>query len=651
MITLLIEGATHTFEVNSMPVKDALSLSSKLNTEACPIVLARVDGKLVDLSTVLSAREQPYRVDFLNTDDPEGLLAFRHTTSHTMTQAVRRLFGRVNLGVGPPTSEGFYQDYDATISESDIPKIEKEMQNIVREKLPVQRRVVSRPEALDLFANDPFKRELIDGLAPSATISIYTQGEHTDLCAGPHVPNTGVLGGAFKLLRVSGAYWRGDPKKKQLTRITGTAYPTQSALDLDLKRRKEAEHRDHRRIGKEMELFIFSPDSPGCPFFLPRGTIMHNKLCNYKRELLREYGYDEIRTPTILKRRLWEESGHWANYQDKMFTIEDKEDEEVYAVKPMNCPGSAIIFRSQKRSYRDLPLRLAEFGYVHRNESSGEVTGLLRVRAFTQDDAHLYIRQDQISEEVQQTVRMYQQLYDVFGFRYTIALSTRPEKRMGDDSLWDQAENALRQALDNLGLRYGVKEGDGAFYGPKIDFHINDCLGRDWQCGTIQLDFQMPERFGLEYIGADNTGHRPVMIHPAAMGSIERFMAILIEEFEGHFPTWLAPLQVLVLSVAEASNAYALELCRRLKAASFLAEADVTPERIGKKILNSRQHRPPYLLVVGPSEAASEEVSVRDRQGKEQRKVAFQAFVDRLAADISARRREPYAASEFPSRQ
>ncbi len=649
VVSIILEGETRSFEVNSMPVKDAVRLSTKANTADCPIVLARVDGQVVDLSTVLNAKDQPYRVEFLNTDDPDGLLAYRHTICHVMTQAVRRLFGNVNLGVGPPTSEGYYQDYQASISETDIPRIEAEMQKIVAAKFNVERRVVSREEAHKMFAGDPFKRELIDGLPADAVISVYTQGDHTDLCVGPHVPNTGMLR-AFKLMRVSGAYWRGDAEREQLTRITGTAYPTQAALDLDLKRREEAERRDHRRVGKEMGLFIFSMDAPGCPFFLPRGTIIYNKLCNYKRELMRDYGYDEIRTPTILKRRLWEESGHWANYKDKMFTIEDKEEEQVYAVKPMNCPGSSIVFRSQQRSYRDLPLRLAEFGYVHRNESSGEVTGLLRVRAFTQDDAHLYIREDQIRDEVQQTVKMYQRLYNEFGFKYKIALSTRPEKRMGSDALWTQAEESLRFALESLGLEFMVKEGDGAFYGPKIDFQINDCLGRDWQCGTIQLDFQMPERFGLEYTGIDDKAHRPVMIHPAAMGSIERFLAILIEEFEGHFPTWLAPVQVLVLSISEKSNDYVSDLCRRLKAGGFLAEADVTSERLGKKIQNSRPHRAPYILVVGPKEAASDEVSVRDRHGKEQRSVAFSAFVERLTADISSRRREPFAASEFPSR-
>jgi threonyl-tRNA synthetase len=609
------------------------------------VVGARVDGEIVDLSRALAPRPTPYHVEFVDTSTEEGMEILRHSTSHLMTQAVKRLFGdRVQLGVGPATKDGFYQDYDLPeLSEDDLPRIEAEMRRIIAEANDFVRTEMSKAEALNLFGRDELKRELINDL-PSDTVTVYRQREYFDLCRGPHVANSAMVG-AFKLLRVSGAYWRGDARRKQLKRIYGIAYPTQALLDHELARREEAARRDHRRLGAELGLFVFSDLAPGAPVFLPDGTIIYNELVGFKRELMRKYQYVEVRTPTILNRQLWEVSGHWEHYRENMFTLQI--DEQDYAIKPMNCPGSTIIYQSRQRSYRELPLRFGEFGHVHRHELSGVLTGLLRVRAFTQDDAHLYVRPDQIEEEVARTIRMFQELYGVFGFKFRVALSTRPADRMGDESLWDIAEEALHAALRGMGVNYDLKPGDGAFYGPKIDFHIEDCLGREWQCGTCQLDFQLPQKFNLAYTDEDGSLKRPVIIHPAAMGSIERFMAVCIEEFDGRFPTWLAPLQVLVLPVSDKAIAYAEHVIERLRQAGLRVELDRSPETLGKKIRNAHARRVPYMLVVGPKEAAAGLVSVRDRFEQEQRGVPLDDFSARARVDRDTRRREPFAAADF----
>jgi threonyl-tRNA synthetase len=609
------------------------------------VVGARLEGLIVDLNRALPPREELYRLDFIDTSSEEGLEILRHSTSHVMTQAVKRLFGdRVQLGVGPATKDGFYQDYDLPeLSEDDLPLIEEEMHRIIDESNEFIRTEVPKEEALRFFGADELKRELI-GEIPSETVTVYRQREYLDLCRGPHVPNSSMLG-VFKLLRVSGAYWRGDSRRKQLKRIYGVAFPTRELLEQELKRRAEALRRDHRRLGAELDLFVFSDLAPGAPVFLPAGTVLYNNLVNLKRELMRNYEYVEVRTPTILNRKLWETSGHWEHYRENMFTLTIDEDD--YAVKPMNCPGSTIVFQSRPRSYRELPLRLGEFGYVHRNELSGVLTGLLRVRAFTQDDAHLYVRPDQIEDEVARTIRMFQELYDIFGFKTRIALSTRPENRMGEESLWDIAETALTSALTKMNVHYEVKPGDGAFYGPKIDFHIEDCLGREWQCGTCQLDFQLPEKFDLHYVTEDGTQDRPVIIHPAAMGSIERFMAICIEEFDGHFPTWLSPVQVLILPVSNKALAYAEQVGARLAAAGIKAEIDRSTETLGKKIRNAHGRRAPYMLIVGPKEAELGTVSVRDRLEQEQRGVNLKDFVELVTAEIAERLRQPYLVADF----
>lgn len=609
------------------------------------VVAAVVDGAVVDLSRPLAPRATPYQLQFVDTSSEEGLEVLRHSTSHVMTQAVKRLYGdRVQLGVGPATKDGFYQDYYLPeLSESDLPKIEDEMRKIIAEANDFVRTEVPKDEALKLFGGDELKQELICDI-PSERVTVYQQREYHDLCRGPHVPNSSALR-AFKLLRVSGAYWRGDSRRRQLKRIYGIAYPTQELLDQELTRREEAARRDHRRVGAELGLFVFSDLAPGAPVFLPHGTVIYNELIEFKRELMRKWGYVEVRTPTILNRNLWEISGHWDHYRENMFTLTIDEDD--YAVKPMNCPGSTIVYQSRPRSYRELPLRLGEFGYVHRHELSGVLTGLLRVRAFTQDDAHLYVRPDQIEDEVTRTIQMFQELYAVFGFKTRIALSTRPESRMGEESLWDMAEAALVSALKSMNIDYELKPGDGAFYGPKIDFHIQDCLGREWQCGTCQLDFQLPEKFDLSFVGEDGSQQRPVIIHPAGMGSIERFMAICIEEFDGKFPTWLAPVQVAILPVSEKAFAYAEHVADVLGRANLRAEMDRSPETLSKKIRNAHLRKVPYMLVVGPKEAAAETVSVRDRLEQEQRGVPLERFISLVSKDIKSRQRASHAAREF----
>ncbi len=545
----------------------------------------------------------------------DGLSVLRHTTSHVLAQAVKRLYPETKLAIGPSIADGFYYDMDREggFTDADLEKIEAEMKKIVKENLKLETFTLSRADAIKLMEekNEDYKVQLIKDLPEDAVISFYKQGEFTDLCAGPHVLYTKQCK-AFKLTSLAGAYWRGDEHNKMLTRIYGTAFESKEDLEKYLVMLEEAKKRDHRRLGKELGIFMFSEEGPGFPFFLPNGMTLKNILLNYWREIHFPEGYKEISTPLILNKHLWEMSGHWDHYKDNMYTTTI--DDEPYCIKPMNCPGSTIVFASESRSYRDLPLRLGEFGIVHRHERSGTLHGLFRVRCFTQDDSHLYVTPEQIESEITNVVRIIDKVYKQFGFKYRVELSTRPEDSMGSDEDWENATNGLVHALEAIGLPYVVNEGDGAFYGPKIDFHLEDSIGRTWQCGTIQLDFQMPQRFNLEYVGADGEKHHPVMIHRVVFGSVERFMGILIEHYAGRFPVWLAPVQVKVLSVSEKSREYAAKVTSQLMAAGIRVENDARDEKIGYKIREAQLQRVPYMLVIGEKESEDGTVvAVRSR--------------------------------------
>ena len=545
----------------------------------------------------------------------DGLSVLRHTTSHVLAQAVKRLYPETKLAIGPSIADGFYYDMDREggFTDADLEKIEAEMKKIVKENLKLETFTLSRADAIKLMEekNEDYKVQLIKDLPEDAVISFYKQGEFTDLCAGPHVLYTKQCK-AFKLTSLAGAYWRGDEHNKMLTRIYGTAFESKEDLEKYLVMLEEAKKRDHRRLGKELGIFMFSEEGPGFPFFLPNGMTLKNILLNYWREIHFPEGYKEISTPLILNKHLWEMSGHWDHYTDNMYTTTI--DDEPYCIKPMNCPGSTIVFASESRSYRDLPLRLGEFGIVHRHERSGTLHGLFRVRCFTQDDSHLYVTPEQIESEITNVVRIIDKVYKQFGFKYHVELSTRPEDSMGSDEDWENATNGLVHALEAIGLPYVVNEGDGAFYGPKIDFHLEDSIGRTWQCGTIQLDFQMPQRFNLEYVGADGEKHHPVMIHRVVFGSVERFMGILIEHYAGRFPVWLAPVQVKVLSVSEKSREYAAKVTSQLMAAGIRVENDARDEKIGYKIREAQLQRVPYMLVIGEKESEDGTVvAVRSR--------------------------------------
>lgn len=545
----------------------------------------------------------------------DGLSVLRHTTSHVLAQAVKRLYPETKLAIGPSIADGFYYDMDREggFTDADLEKIEAEMKKIVKENLKLETFTLSRADAIKLMEekNEDYKVQLIKDLPEDAVISFYKQGEFTDLCTGPHVLYTKQCK-AFKLTSLAGAYWRGDEHNKMLTRIYGTAFESKEDLEKYLVMLEEAKKRDHRRLGKELGIFMFSEEGPGFPFFLPNGMTLKNILLNYWREIHFPEGYKEISTPLILNKHLWEMSGHWDHYKDNMYTTTI--DDEPYCIKPMNCPGSTIVFASESRSYRDLPLRLGEFGIVHRHERSGTLHGLFRVRCFTQDDSHLYVTPEQIESEITNVVRIIDKVYKQFGFKYHVELSTRPEDSMGSDEDWENATNGLVHALEAIGLPYVVNEGDGAFYGPKIDFHLEDSIGRTWQCGTIQLDFQMPQRFNLEYVGADGEKHHPVMIHRVVFGSVERFMGILIEHYAGRFPVWLAPVQVKVLSVSEKSREYAAKVTSQLMAAGIRVENDARDEKIGYKIREAQLQRVPYMLVIGEKESEDGTVvAVRSR--------------------------------------
>ena len=559
----------------------------------------------------------------------DELRAIRHTASHVLAQAVKRLYPETKLAIGPAIDDGFYYDFDREggFTPEDLEKLEAEMTKIVKENLPVKPFVLPRDEAVRFMEEkaEPYKVELIEDLPDEETISFYQQGEFVDLCAGPHIMYTkGVK--AFKLTSIAGAYWRGSEKNKMLTRIYGTAFANKTDLENYLTMMEEAKKRDHRKLGKELGLFMFAEEGPGFPFFLPKGMTLKNTLIDYWREIHLREGYQEVSTPIILSRKLWENSGHWDHYKDNMYTTVI--DEEDYAVKPMNCPGGMLVYKNQPHSYRDLPLRVGELGLVHRHEKSGQLHGLMRVRCFTQDDAHIFMRDDQIEDEIKGVTRLINEVYTQFGFEYFVELSTRPEDSMGSDEDWEMATNGLRKALEDMGLDYIVNEGDGAFYGPKIDFHLRDSLGRTWQCGTIQLDFQMPQRFDLEYTAEDGSKKRPIMIHRVCFGSIERFIGILIEHFAGKFPVWLAPVQVKVIPVSEKSMDYATGVYEKLKAAGIRTELDHKDEKVGYKIRQAQLEKVPYMLVLGEKEAAEGAITVRSRDKGDLGAAGLDAFIE-----------------------
>lgn len=566
---------------------------------------------------------------------------YRHSTSHILAQAVKRLYPEAKLAIGPSIEDGFYYDIDSevTFTPEVLEKIEAEMRKICKEKLPIERFELPRAEALALMRekDEPYKVELIEDLPEDAVISFYKQGEFTDLCAGPHVDSTGrIKGNAIKLMSCTGAYWRGDSSRKMLQRIYGTCFLKKEELEAYLNRLEEAKKRDHRKLGRELGLFMLADEGPGFPFFLPNGMVLKNTLLEYWREVHKRYGYVEISTPIILNQELWHRSGHWDHYKDNMYAT--KIDGEDYCIKPMNCPGGVMVYRSQPHSYRELPLRVGELGVVHRHELKGALHGLFRVRCFTQDDAHIFMRPDQITDEIVGVANLIHEVYSKFGFDYFVELSTRPENSMGSDEDWEAATNGLRTALDKLGLSYIVNEGDGAFYGPKIDFHLRDSLGRTWQCGTIQLDFQMPLNFGLEYIAEDGSRRRPIMIHRVCFGSIERFIGILTEHFAGKFPTWLAPLQVKVLPVSDKSMDYAREVYQALRAQMIRCELDTRNEKIGYKIREARQvDRVPYMLIIGEKEVTSKTISVRVRETDQTENMTLPAFIDKIKKEIEER--------------
>ncbi len=632
MIITLKDGSTKEYAEAKSVIEIASDISEGLARVACA---GEVDGEVADLRTVI---DRDCELNILTFDSEGGKGAFRHTTSHIMAQAIKRLFPNVKLAIGPSIEDGFYYDIDSDepITAEDLPKIEAEMKKIVKENLTITRFTKPRAEAIEFFKekNEPYKVELIEDLPEDSEISFYQQGEFVDLCAGPHLMTTKPVK-AFKLTSLAGAYWRGSEKNKMLTRIYGTSYTKKADLEEYITRMEEAKKRDHRKLGKELGLFMMKEEGPGFPFFLPKGMVLKNTLLDYWREIHNKAGYVEISTPIMLSRHLWETSGHWDHYKENMYTTVI--DETDFAIKPMNCPGGILVYKSEPRSYRDLPLRMGELGLVHRHEKSGQLHGLMRVRCFTQDDAHIFMTPEQIRDEIKGVARLIDSVYQLFGFKYHVELSTRPEDSMGSDEEWEIATEGLRGALDDLGLDYVVNEGDGAFYGPKIDFHLEDSIGRTWQCGTIQLDFQLPLRFECEYIGADGEKHRPIMIHRVAFGSIERFIGILIEHFAGAFPTWLAPVQVKVLPISEKYMDYANKVMNDLKDAGIRTEIDDRAEKIGYKIREARLQKIPYMLVVGAKEEEEGKVSVRSRFMGDEGAKDLKEFIDSVKEEIKNR--------------
>ena len=618
----------------AMSVLDIASdISAGLARVACA---GEVDGERVDLRTVV---DKDCTLNILTAKDEGGLATLRHTASHVMAQAIKRLYPEAKLAIGPSIADGFYYDIDfaSPIAAEDLEKIEAEMKKIVKEALPIERFTLPRNEAIALMKEkeEPYKVELIEDLPEDEEISFYRQGDFTDLCAGPHLMNTKEVGKAYKLTSIAGAYWRGDEHNKMLTRIYATAFDKKEELEAYLTMLEEAKKRDHRKLGKELGLFMMHDAGPGFPFFLPKGMVLKNTLLDYWRQLHKKAGYVEISTPIILNRSLWETSGHWDHYKNNMYTtVIDGQD---YAIKPMNCPGGVLTYASEPRSYRDLPLRMGELGIVHRHEKSGQLHGLMRVRCFTQDDAHIFMTPEQIKDEIMGVAKLINEVYTLFGFKYHVELSTRPEDSMGSDEDWEMATEGLRSALDALGLDYVVNEGDGAFYGPKIDFHLVDAIGRTWQCGTIQLDFQLPQRFELEYQGADGEKHRPIMIHRVVFGSIERFIGILIEHFAGAFPTWLAPVQVKVLPISDKYADYAEKVRKQLDDAGIRVEVDTRAEKIGYKIREAQMQKVPYMVIVGQKEEEEGLVSVRSRFAGDEGQKNPEEFIKALKEEIDSK--------------
>ena len=632
----LKDGSVREYDKSMSVFEIASDISEGLARVA---MAGEVNGEVVDLRTVLS---DDCELSILTFQDEGGKETFRHTSSHILAQAVKRLYPETKLAIGPAIADGFYYDLDreTPFTTEDLEKIEKEMKKIVKEALPIESFTLPREEAIALMKEkeEPYKVELIEDLPEDSIISFYKQGEFTDLCAGPHLMNTKAVK-AFKLTSLAGAYWRGNEKNKMLTRIYGTSFTKKADLDEYLTMMEEAKKRDHRKLGKELGLFMLREEGPGFPFFLPKGMALKNALLEYWREIHTKNGYVEISTPIMLSRHLWETSGHWDHYKENMYTTVI--DDQDFAVKPMNCPGGILVYESEPRSYRDLPLRMGELGIVHRHEKSGQMHGLMRVRCFTQDDAHIFMTPEQVKDEIKGVALLIDEVYKLFGFKYHVELSTRPEDSMGSDEDWNLATEALREALDALGMDYVVNEGDGAFYGPKIDFHLEDSIGRTWQCGTIQLDFQLPLRFNLEYTGADGEKHRPIMIHRVAFGSIERFIGILIEHFAGAFPTWLAPVQVKVLPISDKHLEYGEKVFEALKEAGIRAEIDTRAEKIGYKIREAQMQKIPYMLVVGVKEEEESLVSVRSRFAGDEGQKALEDFLCDIKKEISGRvRRE-----------
>ncbi len=627
----LKDGSVKEFENGISVMEIVKGLGAGLYKAACA---CKVNGELCDLRTVLN---EDCALEVLTFDSEEGRRAFNHTASHILAQAVKRLYPNAKLAIGPAIADGFYYDIDVepAFGPEELEKIEAEMHKIVKEAYDIERFELDRAGADALMADEPYKLELIaEHSANGEPVSFYKQGEFTDLCAGPHLPDTGRVK-AVKLIQTTGAYWRGDAQNKMLCRVYGVAFPKQSELDAHLKMLEEAKKRDHRKLGKELELFDIFDEGPGFPAFLPNGMVVRNELEKFWREIHQKAGYVEVRTPQIMSRTLWENSGHWDHYKDNMYTtiIDDMD----YCIKPMNCPGGILVYKRKPHSYRDLPIRMGELGIVHRHELSGALHGLMRVRCFTQDDAHIFCTPDQLMDEIFGVINLIDSVYKVFGFEYDLELSTRPEDSMGSDEDWEAATNALRQALDSLDRPYKINEGDGAFYGPKIDFHLHDCIGRTWQCGTIQVDFQMPERFDITYMGADGEKHRPIMLHRVAFGSIERFIGILIEQFAGAFPLWLAPVQVEVIPVSERHLEYAAKVRDQMRAAGLRCELDTRNEKMGYKIREAQMMKIPYMLVVGDKEIENNTVAVRSRAGGDLGVMEPDAFLAKAKEEIDTK--------------
>ena len=628
MDIILKSGDKMELAENSTAFQAAQAISEGLARNA---ICAKVNGELVDLSHALKDGDT---LEIVTLKDKEGLQVYRHTCAHVLAQALKTVYPTCKLSIGPVIENGFYYDVDfvTPITQADLAKVESEMQKIIKSNLPIERFTLPREEAIALMQeySEDYKVELIQDLPEGEVISFYKQGNFTDLCRGPHLSSTGKIK-AFKLTSIAGAYWRGDEHNKMLTRIYGTAFAKKDEMDAYFTMLEEAKKRDHTKLGKELGLFAIMNEGKGLPFFLPNGMVLKNALIDYWRQIHTREGYVEIQTPIMLNKTLWETSGHWYHYRDNMYTT--KVDEEDFAIKPMNCPGSILVYKNEPHSYKDLPIRMGELGMVHRHEKSGQLHGLFRVRCFTQDDAHIFMTREQIKDEIKGVVSLINEVYTLFGFKYHVELSTRPENSMGSDEDWEVATESLRNALNDLGLNYVVNEGDGAFYGPKIDFHLEDSIGRTWQCGTIQLDFQLPQRFEMEYVGEDGAKHRPIMVHRVAFGSIERFIGILIEHFAGKFPVWLSPVQVKILPITDRQLAYANELCEKMKGLGIRVSVDDRSEKIGYKIREAQMSKVPYMLVLGDKEMEAGQVAVRRRDG-EQSVVSADEFIATVLGDL-----------------